>query len=116
MITSTKASFTLIENEVHALKEIKRRVQDLFPIHDVILFGSKARGDSGDDSDIDLLFITEQRLDWRDIDMIIGETYEANLIYGTLFTAHAIALSDWDNGLWTGLAFKENIEKDGIVV
>ena len=106
----------LTENEIHALEEIKRRVRSCFPVHEFILFGSKARGDAEPDSDIDLLIITEHTLDWRETDRVIGETYEVNLTHGTLFTAQPVARSDWDNGLWSGIALKQNIEEDGIAV
>jgi predicted nucleotidyltransferase len=112
----TKRVSHLTENEIRALEEIKRRVQACFPVHEFILFGSKARGDARPDSDIDLLIVFERELDWRETDKVIGETYEVNLTHGTLFTAHAVARSDWENEMWPGVGLKESIEEDGIVV
>lgn len=79
MITLTKKASCLTENEIHALEEIKYRIKACFPVHEFILFGSKARGDARPDSDIDLLIVFERELDWRETEKVIGETYEVNL-------------------------------------
>jgi len=116
MTTSTSVPPQLTETERRALDEVKRRVRALFSVREFVLFGSRARGDSRADSDIDLLIITRDALDWKETDRVIGEAFEANLAFGTLFTVHVVAQTDWDNRLWTGLALKQNIEADGIVV
>jgi predicted nucleotidyltransferase len=106
----------LTKNEHTALDEIKRRVAARFSIRGFLLFGSKARGDYRPDSDIDLLIITSRRLTWQENDDIIGYVYEVNLAYNVLFTAHTVAEQDWNNGLWTGLSLRQNIEKEGVAV
>jgi predicted nucleotidyltransferase len=106
----------LNENEKKALMEIEARVQIRFAIWQFILFGSKARGDFGPDSDIDLLIVTEKNLDWREKDSMITDVYEVNLMFGTLFTIHTAVKEEWEHGLWTVLSLKENIDKDGILV
>jgi len=106
----------LTRNERAALDEIKRRVSGRFPAIQFILFGSKARGNFSPDSDIDLLVITSRPLTWRENDDMIGEAYEVNLAYGVLFTVHVAFAQDWNNGLWPGLSFKNNVENDGIFV
>ena len=46
-------------NEKEAIQEATRILKKQFPVEDVILFGSKARGDSDPESDIDLLLLTK---------------------------------------------------------
>lgn len=116
MITLTQKASSLTKNELHALEEIKRRIQACSPVHEFIIFGSKARGDARPDSDIDLLIVFERTLDWRETDKVIGETYEVNLTHGTLFTALPVARADWENELWPGVGLKQNIQADGILV
>ena len=41
------------------LQEVKRNVQEIDPQAEVWLFGSRARGEAGPDSDIDLLVILD---------------------------------------------------------
>ena len=64
-------------------KAIQRAVQKLaaeFPeqVRFVALFGSKARGDFGPESDIDLLIISE-RGDWQTRDEIRDPVFDVNL-------------------------------------
>jgi len=111
MTTLTKKISALTENELHALEEIKRRIQACFPVYEFILFGSKARGDARPDSDIDLLIVFERDLDWRETDKVIGETYEVNLTHGTLFTALPVARSDWEMSYGPALDLKKTLKR-----
>lgn len=47
------------------LPEIVRRLTDAFHPKRIYLFGSEARGDAGDDSDIDLALIVDDEADAR---------------------------------------------------
>ena len=53
---------TLKRNERAAIQEATRILKERFPVRDVILFGSKVRGDSDTDSDIDLLVVAKTDL------------------------------------------------------
>jgi predicted nucleotidyltransferase len=106
----------LSENEKNALVEIQRQVKFHYPDCTFLLFGSKARGDFRQDSDIDLLILTEQKLSWREMDDVISRVYEVNLSFGTLFTAHSAVRSEWDQGLWTCLPLKQSIENESVPV
>lgn len=50
-------------NEKRALECIIQEVTNKYPVKRIILYGSKARGDFIEGSDIDLLFVTEDILD-----------------------------------------------------
>ncbi len=54
---------TLRENEELGLEELLSKLEEKFPkeIVQTLLYGSKARGDSNSDSDIDLLVILKKR-------------------------------------------------------
>ncbi len=47
----------LKNTEVQAIIELKKRVLRLYPDAEIILFGSKARGDYNKDSDVDILIL-----------------------------------------------------------
>ena len=47
----------LKDNEIKAINALKKTILDLYPDAEIILFGSKARGDCNKDSDIDILIL-----------------------------------------------------------
>ncbi|BFI73728.1 nucleotidyltransferase [Nanoarchaeota archaeon] len=65
-----------IQSEI--LNKIKQIILDTannynIKIHKIILFGSRARGDYREDSDWDILIVTEDKLDWNIKKKILGE-------------------------------------------
>jgi uncharacterized protein (UPF0332 family)/predicted nucleotidyltransferase len=72
-------SYTLQPDELRAIEEFKRRLLAELPgqVKDIILFGSKARGDAHSGSDIDLLVIIDRRTPEVDgvISGITAETF-----------------------------------------
>lgn len=56
-------AMVLTDIERQGLEEFKQRVREKFPgrVKQFILFGSRARGDAAEDSDIDVLVLVENR-------------------------------------------------------
>ena len=52
-----KKAACLSDNEIKALGELKERINEKYPGTELILYGSKARGDFDEESDIDVLAI-----------------------------------------------------------
>ena len=67
----TMVDLPLKDNEKKAIREATRILKERFPVTDVILFGSKVRGDSSEKSDIDLLLLTTHSLHWKERHAII---------------------------------------------
>ncbi|MCL5892889.1 MAG: nucleotidyltransferase domain-containing protein, partial [Deltaproteobacteria bacterium] len=57
MQTAKKEVAGLSDNEIKALGELKERINEKYPGTELILYGSKARGDFDEESDIDVLAI-----------------------------------------------------------
>jgi uncharacterized protein len=106
----------LTASEKNALEEIKRRVSDLFPIRSYIIFGSKARGDAEQDSDVDLLLITGRELTHRERHQISDILTGINLAYDTLFSFIAVDDARWNSNLYRFYPIHENIGREGIPV
>ena len=62
----------MIKLTVDEIKNIITPLVSLYPINRVILFGSYARGDASDVSDVDLIIDSEERLNAFDYFGIIG--------------------------------------------
>jgi len=73
-------------SEREALSQVTRTLRDRFGAREVILYGSAARGQLDDESDIDLLVVLP-RIDWEMQKEIIGVCFEAELQCGRVISA-----------------------------
>lgn len=76
------------------LNEFKRRLAKIYGprLKEVILYGSYARGEATEGSDIDLLIVLEgEVVPGREIDRIIDVVTEVNLRYGVLLSVYPIS-------------------------
>ena len=58
-------------NERAAIDAAAALLRKHFPVKQIILFGSKARGDDHEESDIDLLLLTARRLSWEEQKQVV---------------------------------------------
>ncbi|MBX9782532.1 MAG: nucleotidyltransferase domain-containing protein [Chitinophagaceae bacterium] len=98
------------------IQRIKQTVQKAEPGAQIILFGSYARGDNRDDSDIDLLILS-QNIIVSDMDKkhIISELYDVELETGYPISSVILSSSDWNNRYFS-TPFYFNIKQDGITL
>ena len=78
------------------VQEFKREVSKIYGsrLRKIILYGSYARGDYTEDSDIDLLLVLRGRVKpGREIDRIIDVITDINLKYGVLISVFPISES-----------------------
>jgi len=72
--------------ERDALSRVTQTLRDRFGAKEVILYGSAARGELDEESDIDLLVVLP-KIDWEMQKEIIGVCFEAELQCGRVFSA-----------------------------
>lgn len=106
----------LRENERGAIREATRILKERFAVQDVILFGSKARGDSDKDSDIDLLLLTPQPIHWRERHAIVDALFEVEMKYDVTISIVVNTAYDWHQGICTALPIHEEINREGISI
>ncbi|MBU1121447.1 MAG: nucleotidyltransferase domain-containing protein [Candidatus Omnitrophica bacterium] len=103
--------------EQKIIKAFKNRIRNKFSteIIEVIIFGSKARGDAAKDSDIDILVVTASD-NWEKSDKIrkIGYTLDEDIEYK--LSIQVMAKSHIDYLRRNKFQFIENVEKEGIFV
>lgn len=106
----------LKQNEKKAIRETKRILQERFPVQEVILFGSKARGDDDEESDIDLMLLTERPIDWQEKKEIIHALFEIELANDVVISILDATVSDWETGIFTVFPIREEIIREGVTV
>ncbi len=107
------SNLTLIQRQ--ALKALRVRLFNEFDVEKIILYGSAARGEATDESDIDLLIVTTtQKNRWQQ-HLITDAVFEVNLQFDTTFSSLVVDHREWENGC-SFLLLQDEIEKDGVEV
>ncbi len=106
----------LKENERRALKELKERVLQRFPSAEIILYGSKARGDFDKESDIDVLILIEGEVNTTVEEEIFHLAYDIELEDDVVFGILVHAKDFWNSNLANAMPIHWNIDKEGVVI
>jgi len=105
----------LLPNERSAVQTFIARLHAQFGerIARMVLFGSKARGDSGPDSDIDILIVADS-VDRQVEAQISHLASEVDLEYDVLLNTHLLTRERWEDYTRRQAAFWLNVQRDGI--
>jgi predicted nucleotidyltransferase len=112
----TLDDLVLSRKEKEAIKEATGILKERFPVRDVILFGSKVRGDSDKDSDIDLLLLTTQPLHWKERHAIVDALFEVEMKHDVVISIVVNTVYDWREGICTVLPIYEEINREGVTI
>jgi|GEM_PF-103038 len=125
-ILQIKNSYPLFsEDEIRAtllwelksiLSEVKQELKKLYKddLIDIILYGSYARGDYNENSDIDLLVILKSmETAGKETDKIVDAIYDINLKYNTLVSIVPISYKDYKN---INSPLLLNVRQEGVLV
>lgn len=104
-----------VNADVELLKKCKEAIRQVVPDADVILYGSRARGDAGEYSDYDLLVLTNGPADIPVHKKMI-ENISPLELDGAVLTLAVYNRQQWDTPLYRAMPFHENIDRDGVVL
>ena len=102
------------EKERNLLKLCRDAVQRVDASAQVILYGSRARGDAAEESDYDLLVITEGDVNLAREDFIRQQLYPIELDTGAVLTLLLVGRRDWESPEYRAMPFSENVRREGI--
>jgi len=103
-------------NEKKALLELKERIIEKFPDAEIILYGSKARGDADEESDIDVLVLLKEGVNWDLKEEIFSIAFKVELKYDVIFGVAVYQKQFWDSPLGKAMPLRWNIDREGIYV
>lgn len=104
----------LKDNERKALQELKERLLKKYPEVEIILYGSKARGDFDKESDIDLLILVKSIVNSRLEEEITHITFDIELNYDVVFGKIIENIDFWNMPLAKLMPLHLNIDKEGV--
>ena len=108
----------LMENERRALAELVDRLRRRYgdDLLRVVLFGSKARGDFDEESDLDVLIVASiPETDYRQHRRTISEdAYDIELNYGVVFSLLIQTETEYAQMRAWDLLINRNIDQDGV--
>lgn len=96
------------------LQHCKKLILEILPHAQLILYGSRARGDARDDSDYDLLILIDEPVNWQVERLIGNKLYDLELETGKLLSLQFISLRNWDSPTYQAMPFRKNVELEGI--
>jgi predicted nucleotidyltransferase len=106
--------FNLRENEKLAILELKEKLLEKFPDAEVILYGSKARGDSDAESDIDVLFLLKRKVNCAIKEEIFSTAFRIELKYDVIFGIVVYQKKFWDSPIGRAMPLHLNVDKEGM--
>jgi len=115
MVVSLQLIERLSHNEREAIESFLAKLWAQYPerIFQAILFGSKSRGDSHPESDIDVLLIADQD-EWRFQHAISDIASDVSLEYSVLIGPRVISQARWAKMTQEHFGLCENVEREGI--
>lgn len=84
-----------------------------FPVTDIVLFGSKARGDSEPESDIDLLVLTSRPLDPEEQRKIWRDLHDISARFEVMLSPLTVEVQSWREGVHSVLPIHTEVEREG---
>jgi predicted nucleotidyltransferase len=115
MSTQERTIPELPESERAALRKLKDALQRDFRLIELRLFGSKARGDSTPESDIDVLVVLED-YDWQVEKAVYGLCYDVGLEFGIFISAALYSRREYTSRLTRATPFYRNVAREGVAV
>jgi len=110
------AQLKLKENEKKALQELKQRLLQKFSYAEIILYGSKARSDDEEFSDIDVLILLDREVNNTLEEKIFSTAFQIELKYDVIFGIIVYSKDFWNSDLAKAIPFHWNVDKEGIPV
>lgn len=101
-------------DDAELLECVRAVVREGEPDAEIILYGSRARGDESADSDWDLLILLTGKVDERRRRTIEDRLFDVELATKCVLSTIVHERDEWASRLFQAMPFHENVTRDGI--
>lgn len=102
--------------EKNLLLRCRESIHKISPKAKVILYGSRARGDAAPESDYDLLVLVDHPITLKEEDIFRRQLFPIEIETGCVLTLSVYYLIDWNSSLYKVMPFRQNVEREGLVI
>lgn len=106
----------LNQNDIPIMQQCKSAILEVAPNATIILYGSRARGDNGPDSDLDILVLVDKSVDYQLVQRIRYRLYDVELQEKMIISCIVHNKSLWESEKYRVLPLKKSIEKEGMIL
>jgi len=92
----------------------KALLEERVPLHDLILFGSRARGDAEPESDMDVLVVLGDEADAQAREAVSDCAWEAGFDEGIVIVPMVFTRSEWERGPERHSLLAQSIRAEGV--
>jgi len=104
----------ITDEEQVMLAQCRNTIKEIDSTAELILYGSRARGDHQKDSDYDFLVLLDGTVTAHREELFRNALYDIELQTGKALTIFALNKSDWNSPLYRAMPFHQNVLRDGI--
>lgn len=98
------------------IQAAQRCISSEFVVDRIILFGSAAKGQADEESDVDILIVLRDIPSHRIRNRISSIILDINLEYDTNLSGLVVDKKSWDDGPLSVLPIHEEVEREGILI
>ena len=102
--------------EKAVLERLKLLISERLPLYQMVLFGSRARGDAEPDSDFDLLVVLDGPADRSARETVSDCAWETGLEHGMVIVPIVVSRDEWERGPERYSLLAEAIRAEGVPV
>jgi len=102
--------------DIKLLKRCKKAIRQVVADADVILYGSRARGDANEYSDYDILVLIDGVVSISLKERFVDQTLPLELETGAVLTLMTYNRQQWDTPLYRAMPFRKNVDREGVLL
>ena len=96
------------------LEQIRQAVHEVEPDAEIILYGSRSRGDAAAESDWDLLILVDGPISDERTDRFRHRLYEIEWEFGEVISSIVRSREEWNSAVYQAMPFHQRVRQEGI--